>query len=480
MELFDLKASCGRRAWLRNGASALARLAVVAAIPPVRFSAGRTWSVQEFGARPDGRTNSTPGIQRALDAAREAGGGTVVLRPGESSYRLDGTLFLRHARNVVITSGAVTAARLEQGATNAMLLRIENASGCSVQGLHLVGRGRAEPDLYATSTYAPALYIASSERVDVRRNTIERATSNGIDGFNSSHCTIEDNECRETALFNGIGWAGGTGNRFIGNRLHHNRGQGIEIRSQSDFVVARNRAWANGDPSFNQSAGITIESENGVVEVESVTPGERTIIRSSRPHRKKTGDSLTVTGARGSVTLNGTHRVTVIDSLTVALDVDSRPSTYEGGASLVLPNDQHLPAFSSNGTVEGNTCAGNNGEGIYIVAANNAVTKDIRLVRNVCSHNTMNGIACATGVSTQDFRDCHSILIDDCTLQSNGKAGVLLYFCDDVSMRRNRIVGNGGAGVNNQASGTQFKDDNCVRGNHPDLLGLRNARSACR
>ncbi len=48
------------------------------------------WSVMDFGAVPDARTDNTGAFQRALDAAAEAGGGVVAVPAG--NYRLDGTL----------------------------------------------------------------------------------------------------------------------------------------------------------------------------------------------------------------------------------------------------------------------------------------------------------------------------------------------------------------------------------------------------
>ena len=50
------------------------------------------FEVTSYGARPDGKTLNTAAIQAAVDACSAAGGGTVVVPPGEY---LTGTVFLK-------------------------------------------------------------------------------------------------------------------------------------------------------------------------------------------------------------------------------------------------------------------------------------------------------------------------------------------------------------------------------------------------
>lgn len=61
------------------------------------------FDVRQFGAAGDGKTKDTPAIQRAIDAASDAGGGTVYLPPG--TY-LSGTLFLKDNVSIHIEAGA--------------------------------------------------------------------------------------------------------------------------------------------------------------------------------------------------------------------------------------------------------------------------------------------------------------------------------------------------------------------------------------
>lgn len=476
-------AGLGRRAWLACvtrmiGGTAVARHFNVG-LPleqprPVRPFRDPSFKVTDFGARPDGRTDATRSIQQTIDAAVDAGGGTVVFPPGASFYRLDGTVRMKGVSGIQLVAEGASRPQLRQTAANAILIHMERVKACAVSGLALRGRGRGEPGLYSANVYAPALYVGESETVTISGMLVEEATSNGIEGFNSSQCVIKGNDCRETALYNGIGWAGGSGNIFAGNRLYKNRGQGIEIRSQSDFEVSDNVSSENGDPSFNQSAGITVEAENGRIAIKNVDAGERVLLHLERPHvLRPSNRSVTIVGAKGMPELNGEHRATIIDSMTISLTLPRLAGKYQGGAELVVPVDQHLASESRNGRLLRNHCSHNNGNGIYIVAANGARTRDIFLSENTCTYNSLNGIECATGVSTQRFRDCGPILIERCELTNNGRAGLLLYFCSSVTIRDLVVESNRRAGVDVQASHIEGFGGNRISGNHPDVLGLK-------
>jgi polygalacturonase len=61
------------------------------------------WNVRAFGAKGDGRTLDHPAINRAIDAAARAGGGTVVVPPG---VYLCGSIHLQSNIHFVIEAGA--------------------------------------------------------------------------------------------------------------------------------------------------------------------------------------------------------------------------------------------------------------------------------------------------------------------------------------------------------------------------------------
>lgn len=79
-------------------------ISVISALS-ICFKADATiWSVKEFGAKGDGTTKDTRSIQAAIDAAHEAGGGTVELPAG--TY-LSGSILLRDNIDFHIAEGAV-------------------------------------------------------------------------------------------------------------------------------------------------------------------------------------------------------------------------------------------------------------------------------------------------------------------------------------------------------------------------------------
>ncbi|OHB63100.1 MAG: hypothetical protein A2Y76_04870 [Planctomycetes bacterium RBG_13_60_9] len=112
----------------RIGATALLCVLIVA-------SSGwaRVWDVTELGARGDKEANDTTAIQKAVDGASQAGGGTVYVPAG--NYRC-GQLRLRSHVTLHIEAGAtlwVSADKADYGRGNSFLLA-EDQNNVTVQG----------------------------------------------------------------------------------------------------------------------------------------------------------------------------------------------------------------------------------------------------------------------------------------------------------------------------------------------------------
>ena len=85
-------------------ASALALAAGVALVAPGAAGAAGTFNVKDYGASGGGSSNDTPAIQRAIDAAGAAGGGTVLFPSG--TYQSRNTIHLRSDITMQLNSGA--------------------------------------------------------------------------------------------------------------------------------------------------------------------------------------------------------------------------------------------------------------------------------------------------------------------------------------------------------------------------------------
>lgn len=88
---------------LINAASALALAAGALLVVP-GTAAAATYDVRDYGATGNGSSNDTPAIQRAIDAASAAGGGTVLFPSG--TYQSRNTIHLRSDITLRLNAGA--------------------------------------------------------------------------------------------------------------------------------------------------------------------------------------------------------------------------------------------------------------------------------------------------------------------------------------------------------------------------------------
>lgn len=90
------------------------------------------FSVKDFGAVGDGKSNDTPAIQNAIDACAAAGGGVVLLPAGNF---LSGSLLLRSNITLRITPGAtLTGSRRMEDYAPPHLLNISGVENVAIDG----------------------------------------------------------------------------------------------------------------------------------------------------------------------------------------------------------------------------------------------------------------------------------------------------------------------------------------------------------
>jgi hypothetical protein len=104
---------------------------LLATISPA-FAAEAIFNIQDYGATGRKSDDARPAIQKAMDAAGAAGGGTVYLPPGEYT---SGTLHLRSHVRMLIDSGATLLASLDSKAFDkAALLYGEGVDNITIEG----------------------------------------------------------------------------------------------------------------------------------------------------------------------------------------------------------------------------------------------------------------------------------------------------------------------------------------------------------
>ena len=87
---------------VRTLIAVLAGVTAITVLPGT--AAAATFNVRDYGAVGSGSVNDTPAIQRAIDAAAAAGGGTVLFPPG--TYQSRNTIHLRSNITMSLSAGA--------------------------------------------------------------------------------------------------------------------------------------------------------------------------------------------------------------------------------------------------------------------------------------------------------------------------------------------------------------------------------------
>lgn len=199
------------------------------------------FNVKDYGARGDGASDDQSAIMSTAAAAKRAGGGTIWFPPGTYLH----SDLLDFGSNITVLGVNTRETILK--ATNPIrsALRFQNASGCRVSNLKIVG--------------APSPRKQNDESV-------------GILLTNASHCTISGVSIDGGASA-GILLHGSQDVQISGNDIRNEMADGVHIVAGSRHVlIENNTAYNTGDDSFAavayakdpQTSDVTIRNNTSI------------------------------------------------------------------------------------------------------------------------------------------------------------------------------------------------------------------------
>jgi len=166
-------------------------------------AAAKDLSVAEFGAVADGKTDATAAIQKALDAAGQAGGGRVIIPPAERPYLVTKTIRVAFGNIELLAEGATL-----QMADNAVagggthVLHVTGTKQKAIAGV--TGRGLGiDANFWNQQTalekkWKPRGILVTHaqkvllDRVHVRRAWVSLAFAEGAEDSEARACTVTE------------------------------------------------------------------------------------------------------------------------------------------------------------------------------------------------------------------------------------------------------------------------------------------------
>lgn len=283
----------------------------------VRHKAGPVFDVKKFGASGDGKTDDTAAIQRAIDQAVAAGGGTVTVPAGV--YLVNP---VAHA-NVGIRLGSHVTLAFRRGAIlkaianssgNYALISVEGTQDATIKGGLLLGDrdshtgttgewgngvqingGSSNIKIIGTvvrNCWGDGFYISVARNVLLSGITSERNRRQGLSIIGGDHINVVRSTFRGT---------GGTRPELgidiepnRGSVVNHvyialcnvtdNAGGGILVTVPAalidsvkveNVIISRNKIWGNGRNSLHQGpiSGIELYGNNGTQVINNTVTG---------------------------------------------------------------------------------------------------------------------------------------------------------------------------------------------------------------
>jgi len=140
---------------------------------------GRFFDVNEYGAKGDGVTDDAPAIKAAVDAACDAGAGTVYFPPGKYLVNsatvggYDNDCLGRIDSNNITIMGAAGARIIVSGTTPISLFFARNVSNIRIEGIQAVGNSQGERSNIRGTFF---WYDNSGGTKDINGVSVERCT----------------------------------------------------------------------------------------------------------------------------------------------------------------------------------------------------------------------------------------------------------------------------------------------------------------
>ncbi len=310
-------------------------LTVALFVSPIRAAAPVSYNIQDYGATGDGKTLDTAAINKAIDAASNAGGGTILFPPGKY---LSGTLFLKSHINLCIDSGATLLASQRRedypqvdDAWNptrkvlAPLIYAQDAQNVTLSGRGLID-GQGDPWWRAAARAAPA---------PARGATAATGTTATAPSGNSRPQLIRFVRCTDlvienVSLLNSPSW---NVHPVFCDRV---RVDGVSIKAQ---VPSPNTDGINPEGCTNvQIQNCRIDTGDDCVTLKSGT--ENTIKEVSRPDQDITITNCVMYAGHGGVTIGSemsgdVRNVTVSNCVFHGTDNGIRVKSQRGRGGVV-------------------------------------------------------------------------------------------------------------------------------------------------
>ena len=233
-----------------------------------------------YGAKGDGATDDTAAIQKAIDAASNAGGGTVIIPSG--TYLIDATthkgswggdisgLMMRSNVTVLMADDTVMQAMDNdlQGYTIFTLKQVENVN---ISGGVLVGNRRASDDDNPEGEWGAGVNIVSSKNVVIENVTAQNFRGDGFliqDGGNQPKVRTENivlnNVTADNNLRQGLSILDGDNIKVLHSVFKNTNGlypgAGIDVEPEDGNSV-NNLEIAYSEIINNYNAGVLFLSE---------------------------------------------------------------------------------------------------------------------------------------------------------------------------------------------------------------------------